>query len=81
MSSRLMLGYYMAQLFIKRSTPMEAKFWVNDDTRYARATNSVEAAQAAANDGFREVTEPEWNEFRAQTRNVWPSLFSKKGSR
>lgn len=57
------------------------RFWVNDETRYARVTMHDDFAHEAQAAGFREVTAEEWDTFRAESRLKWPGLFEKKGSR
>lgn len=57
------------------------RFWVNDETRYARATMGETEEADARRDGFREVTGEEWDAFRAETREKYLGFSNGKGKR
>lgn len=56
-----------------------SRYWVNDTTRYVRATLTDADAATAAKFGFREVTGDEFDSFRAETRAKHPGFFKGKG--
>lgn len=60
---------------------MSSRYWVNDQTRYVRATLTDADAATAAKFGFREVTGAEFDSFRAETRAKHPDFFKGGGKR